>query len=242
MAIGVYKLVARYNRLLAGVISLLVLCTLALLWPIPIHGGFTILGETLYHELRHEFAKRESEVEQEKHEAFNRAIDNRFAGPIEYELVRQLSGDWHEVRVSNTNAYYDDQSKMLWSEWIYFETAGDLPSLELAKGYCQQLDPAGYWALISEGENYLLWKSQGQHPLSSAKTSTVAQNIDVQFGFEMPVYALRNIGQGNKPGPIGKRLFSLRCVALTKDAPVGGYVRSDISLDEWNSYQLSKLK
>ena len=33
-----------------------------------------------------------------------------------------------------------------------------------------------------------------------------------------------------------------RIVALTANAPAGGYKQSEISLDEWNRYQLSKVK
>ncbi len=48
IALGVYLLVARRNRWLAAGLAGLTLTGLMLLWPIPIHGGFMLLGETLY--------------------------------------------------------------------------------------------------------------------------------------------------------------------------------------------------
>lgn len=113
--------------------------------------------------------------------------------------------------------------------------------IKLAKQYCQQLEPIGHWALISEGENYLLWKAQDQHGMPVALTSSVSQLIDKDSGFEMPSYVLRKNNPDNRQMPAGKRAFSLRCVGRTQDAPMAGYVRKDIQLDEWNRYQLSKM-
>lgn len=243
VAVAVYRVFARRSRLLALGMSILVLSILILLWPIPIHGGFTILGEALYDEISREIDRYQDQKRQQKKEDFTRTIDDRFAGPIGYEIIQQLSDHWYRVQIkpSLTGAYFDTESKMLWSDWISFETAGELPSLKLAKGYCQQLEPMGYWALISEGENYLLWKAQGQHGMPEAQTSSMSQLVDKDFGIEMPSYVLRKNNPDNRRMPAGRRIFSLRCVARTQDAPAAGYVRKDIQLNEWNRYQLSKI-
>lgn len=240
-AYGVYRVFAVRSRILAAGLAALTLSTLVLLWPIPGHGTFTFLGEMLYWELDRALDRRARETKQQKKREFVEQVETRFYGPLNFSVTERLSDNWYRVRVDGTlPAWYDTDSRMLWSEWLPFEADASLPSLEVAKARCQSHQPHGHWALISEMENYLLWKSEGRKLLPRAPASTVSYLVDENLGMEMATYALRKSAANTNQQSTAYRDYVVRCVARGPDAPPGGYVRKDVPLEEWNRYQLSK--
>lgn len=239
--IGVYWVFARRSRWLGAGLGLLLVAVLVLLWPIPIHGGFTFLGEVLYRELHQALEARQEVARQQEKQEFAQRVETRFSGTLNFGVTEALSGTWSRVLVDGTQpAWFEADSRMLWSDWLPFEADAALPSLPAAKARCQDYLPHGHWALVSEAENYLLWKSGGDKLLPRAPASSMSYLVDDDLGMEMPTYKLRGSANnaGQQPGEY--RQFVLRCVARGPGAPAGGYVRHDIPLDEWNRYQLSK--
>jgi hypothetical protein len=138
-------------------------------------------------------------------------------------------------------AWYESDSLLLWSDWLLFEPDAALPSLASAKEHCRSYPPEGHWALASEMENYLLWKSGGDQLLPDAPASSVSYLVDEQTGLELPTYNLRGYADNAGQWSSEHRVFVARCVARGPGAPPAGYARWDIPLEEWNRYQLSKL-
>jgi len=239
--VGVYWVFARRNRLLGAALGLLLVAVLVLLWPIPIHGGFTFLGEVLYSELENQMKARVEEKQATKRQEFVAQTTNRFHGRPGFSVVERLADDWYRVQTGDgVDAWYDAGTRLLWSEWLPLDSNEPLPPLERAKVRCQEHPPTGDWALASEVENYLLWKSDGRNLLPQAPGSSMSYLVADDLGMELPTYALRK-----QPAPAGGHAtvptgFAVRCIALGADAPAGGYARRDIPLNDWNRYQLSK--
>jgi len=238
-ALGVYLLLARHSRLLGAGIAGLVLTGLVLLWPIPIHGGFTVLAEVIYRELEHSLTQWGQRQTRAKRAAFATRMEARFAGPLDLNMVERMSQDWYRVQTrGGSYAWYDAGTGLVFSDWLGLDPSPALPSLDAAKERCRTQSPEGYWALISEPENFLLWRAGERSPLPPAPASTVSYLVDESLDMEMPTYALR--GSADNTGSLAPRRFVVRCVARTTAAPAGGYVRLEIPLEEWNRYQLSK--
>jgi hypothetical protein len=239
--IGVYWIFARHSRWLGAALGLLLVVVLALLWPIPIHGGFTFLGEVLYRDLHRQHQARQEVAKQQKKQAFVERIETRLSSTLSFSDAEPLAGTWSRVQVDGTQpAWYESDSRLLWSDWLPFKADAALPSLQAAKARCQDQPPLGRWALASEAENYLVWKSGGDKLLPTAPASSVSYWVDEDLGLEMPSYKLRHTSN-NISQQGGTRPFVVRCVARGPGAPESGYLRKDIPLDEWNRYQLSKL-
>ena len=245
LAVGAYRLLAKRSRILAAGVSALLLSGMVLLWPVPIHGGFTFLGEILYRELGRALEQRAGDAGQRQTEAFTRQIEARFAGPLEFSVTERLSEHWSRVLIGdNGSVWHHGSSDMLWSEWLPLDTQSPLPSLDSARARCRQYPPSGYWALISEAENYLLWKSRAYELLPPAPVSTISELIELRPPMRTPTYDLRTASpDANQRGGrrIGEpRSFVVRCVARGPHAPAGGITRKDIPLAEWNRFQLLK--
>jgi len=129
---------------------------------------------------------------------------------------------------------------MLWSEWLVLPDEGSLPSLSAAKDRCRSEEPHDHWALAGETESFHLWKFGGEAVVPAPTWSTVSYLVNEQLSVEMPTYRLRGDAGGNVPGGL-KRVFAVRCVARTAEAPPGGYAQGPIRPEDWNLYQLSKL-
>jgi hypothetical protein len=187
--VGAFRIFARYSRLLGAGLGLLLMVMLVLLWPIPIHGGFTFLGEVLYRELDLALEAHQEVVRQQEKQELRQRLETRFGGPLDFSITEPLSGTWTQVLVEGSQpAWYESGSHLLWSDWLPFEPDAALPSLKLAKARCRSYPPEGHWALASEMENYLLWKSGGDHLLPGALTSSVSYMVDEQTGLELPTY------------------------------------------------------
>lgn len=240
--IFVYRAMRKHGKVLAVSLGLLTVTVLSLLFPIPTHGGVTFVFEVIYHEWkspRYELTDTTADI---KRQAFSERMNARFRAPIEFKVIASLSGDWNEVMLSDERqAWFDTNSKLIWSEWLSLEANDSLPTLKTAKARCRDYPPAGFWALSTEAENVLLWQSRGQQILPATAASSVSYSVEEQFQIEVPSYILRNRNSRNNRQANNQSLFVVRCVARSEGAPPGGYSKKDIPLDLWNRYQLSKL-
>ena len=119
---------------------------------------------------------------------------------------------------------------MIWHEPILFKDAAHKPTLSQAKLECTQLSPSGLWAIPTESEMYYFWKANGKKIVPMSNFSSISLLINIANESEIESYTL-------KPN----KQFVINCVARTKTAPTHGYTQEDISLSEWNNYQLQKL-
>jgi hypothetical protein len=230
------------------------LAGLVLLWPVPIHGGITILGEILYRELGSALRQQQRDQARQQQTAYTQRLADRVAAPLPFTVTQPLAGSWAKVQTAGgVSAWHDSSSGLLWSQWLPLPASAALPTLETARNRCRQQPPAGYWALATETENYHLWKAGGEQQLPAAPASSVAQLLDSKTRLEMPTYAIKHTADNNRQNSsqnrtqIGsqssarQRHFVIRCTARSPDAPVGGYNRSDIPLQQWNRFQMRRL-
>ena len=241
LSFAAYKLCVRWGRFRAGIAATLTLGAAILIWPIPIHGGFTFLFAVAWQELNQRY-RQNLEIKQTiKKNEFLSKWNQRFKGPLDVHPRRRLNPHWLEVDSQyGGRAWLDESSKMVWSELIPLETTTDFPSLELAKTTCSSLPPKGYWALPTEAENYTLWRSGGADVLPHSEYNVVSYLVDEQLRLELPTYGMGKKGNSNVASQQGNS-FAVRCIARTKNAPLRGYIKSDIALDDWNEYQLQKI-
>lgn len=242
LCFAVYKLCVRWGRIRAGIAATLTLGAAILIWPIPIHGGFTFLFAVAWQELSHNYQQYLEIKQTIKDNMFLTKLNQRFKGPLDVYPRQQINSFWHEVETQyGARAWLDESSKMVWSELLLLATTTDLPSLEMAKTTCSSLPPKGYWALPTEAENYTLWRSGGADVFPQSEYNVVAYLVDDQLGLELPTYAMgKKTGNANVASQPGNP-FAVRCIARTKNAPLRGYIQSDIALDDWNEYQMRKI-
>jgi hypothetical protein len=235
VAVFVYRWAAAAGRMPAIGLSVASLLALVMLWPIPIHGGFMFLGETLYRELRQWLDKPKlAQVS-----ASLPSIEGPLVEATAIDITGPLSENWQAVLVyDGLSAWYDSVGGMLWSDWLALDESDALPSLEVARARCARHPPAGHWSLAGELENYWLWKGGGQAVLPSAPVSSVSFLDD---GLGVATYQLRTTADNRRLAGDGDRVFVVRCVARGPRARSGGYWRHDIPLDEWNRFQLLKI-
>lgn len=242
LAYTVYKLSARWGRLHAGVATALTLGLGVLIWPIPIHGGFTFLFVAAWDELSRNYQQTVEIKQSQKERAFLSKLNRRFKGALDIYPRQQINSHWLEVQAAHgARAWFDESSKMVWSELIVLQATAELPSLEMAKATCVNLQPSGYWALPTEAENYTRWRSGGSELLPNGKHSVVSYLVDEQLGLELSTYVLGKKSANTDIGTSQRNSFAVRCIARTKEAPPRGYIKSDIALDDWNEYQLQKI-
>lgn len=229
----------RFGVAVALLASGLALVSLVGLTPIPVHGGVTLVGQVLYHELLAHFdhaSRTEPVITQETGQN-----SPRFAGALAFSPLGQLAHPWSEVVDDYGNrGWLDAASGLIWSNWTLLESDAAMPPLPLAKAHCARKDPIGYWALASNAEEALMWQAGGHQYLEKATTNTMSYSLDSSFGLELPSYRLHSPSSNQEPRT-EKRVFSVRCVARSADAPQDGYSQRDIDLELWNTYQLNKL-
>ena len=238
----VYRHFAARGRLRAALYGISTASILVLIWPIPIHGGFTIWAEALYDELERHMKRRHDAEEIRRAEVFQLRLQERFAAPLDYDVVSRLSGSWHTVSVTGGRlAWYDALSRLIWSEPLDFPSSAPWPSLAQAKALCRAYPPAGHWALPTEAEQYHFWKAGGATALPHPAASQLAYIVDEDLQTEIPTLSVANRGNANARTDPGPSTATVRCVARGPGAPARGYVKADIPLEEWNRFQLSKL-
>ncbi len=203
-------------------------CT-ALFFPIPIHGGFTVLIEVLLDELHSQAAFRRLERKDENRAAFLASLENRFGEPLAYEILDRPQPGWAIVDTVGGQAWLAEESHLIWGRLLIWPQIAGLPTLEDAERLCGEQHPSGCWALPTEAEYYHFWKAGGERIFPAEGYGRLASTVDTELRQKLPSYRL------------GPRGVALRCVARTAEAPVRGYVQEDIPLAEWNSYQLGRL-
>jgi len=236
----VYRWLAVGNRVLAAVVAMLMLASLVLLWPLPMHGGFMLLGETLYDEMSRAWQRRD---EQRLRQRLSHRRAGRFDGALGFAIDEPLGDTLSRVLVDGGGtAWYRSDTSMLYGEWLPLAYQGDLPSLAEGRARCRRYPPAGKWDLSSEAEELLLRRGGADESaaLAPAPAAWLSQLIDVAAGMNMPIYRLRGAAPNDGRSARIKKAFVVRCVARSEQAPPGGYSRDDIPLREWNQYQLSK--
>lgn len=237
----VYWWVGRHNRLLGVLAGLFSAAALVLIWPIPIHAGFTFLGAIMIDELRDELARVETVHEARKDQRFIQGLEARFAGVIAYGHVAELAGSWSTVTLPTGGvAWLDNHSGLIWSTPLVLTTEAPLLALEAGKTLCREKAPAGYWALPTEAERYQFWRAAGRQHLPHKVAPAMGYIVDEAMGMELPSVSLPPARSGNNH-PRGAIPLMLRCVGRGPAAPTRGYIRSDIPLPEWNRYQLAKV-
>lgn len=234
----VFWFLRRRSMVLAVILSLLSVPALVLVWPIPIHGGFMLLGEAILDEWSRDRAQEEHiRVDQKKQEYLDK-LGGRFQGELAIVQSHPHSRGWQKiVDAESHTAWLATASGMVWSQWLELTATESLPTLALAKQRCAEFSPAGFWALPTEAEHVHMWLAGGLDVLPTTETGSVSYMVDADFQMEMPVYHV--IGGDNSQAR-GARRFSVHCVARGPSGPERGFIRRDIPLEDWNRYQLFK--
>jgi hypothetical protein len=236
-AVGL-RLTRELHPILRILSSLSITAVTALLWPIPIHGGITMIGGILLEE----FSSRRKQTPERP--ALPSGSDahfrsGRFAGRMEIRSEISTADRWHAVVLGrNRRAWLDPSSGLLWSDSQRLTGSSRLHRIDAAKRLCTELEPAGYWALPTEAEQALLWNTATRSGLPGSEISEVSYIVDDSLGMELPVFRVRGHGNNESAVPPGA---TIRCVALGPGAPPGGFIRRDIDLELWNRYQTSKI-
>lgn len=203
-----------------------------LLFPFPIHGGVTILGEVLWGEIDRWADGQADRREERRDEGFRRSLESRFAEDLPFVPRGRRRGVWMEALLENdTLAWYDSESGLVWSDaqtvpaW---EPGGDV---EPGRRFCAQKWPAGFWALPTQGELFGFWDHAGHEVSPWTGQSTPSVLVDEALRLEIPVW---HRGRGNT--------VAVRCVARSPRAPKVGYLQSDVDASRWNQFQLEKAE
>lgn len=114
-----------------------------------------------------------------------------------------------------------------------------MPTLEAAKRRCRDQAPAAYWSLPTEAEHAVMWKAGGHAVLPATDAGTVSYTVDADLRSEIATY---RVGASRRSRPGAPRRFAVRCVARGPGGPARGFIKQDVSLVDWNRYQLSKSK
>jgi hypothetical protein len=227
-----YRALRHRGRLPAAVLSLSVLALLTLLYPIPVHGGFTFLAEILIEEWA---AHRRSEGDravQRAEAAFVARLEARFAGPLAFRILDRAPGGWARVATDEgTEGWYERKSRLIWTDMLPWPDAPASPPLEGAVAFCNAVPPQGYWTLPTEGELYFFWKAEGAAISPGRGYSSMAFMVDTGLQMELPT-----VFRGTRAG------YTLRCVARSPKAPEAGYTRDDVELGAWNAFQIRKAE
>jgi hypothetical protein len=241
--IGVYLVFSRRSKVIGFAAGLTASLALVLLWPIPIHGGFTFLGDELYTEITNwlqETRLRREAFIGDREEAPRKP---HYGGPLDIAVVQELSPEWFFILVNGkVPAWHHATTGLLWSEWLALAPTEGHPELGEAKARCQHHAPPGRWELASELDNYLLWRTDGDRFLPAAPASSMSYLSEETLAMELPTYDLRRPAgsQGQAPFPSRSRRFFVRCITGAPGVPLARLSRQQIPLDDWNRYQLSK--
>jgi len=237
----VYRWVRRRHQLLGVLAGLLSSAILVVIWPIPIHGGFTFLGAIMLDEISDQWKQVEESSLTRKDERFLQSFETRFAGVIQYKDVTVLTGDWSTVTLAGGEvAWLDNHSGLVWSEPQVLTTDNPLGALEAGKALCSDYYPAGYWALPTEAERYQFWRAAGKQHLPHKVAPAMGYIVEDDMRVVLPSVSLPATESSNNANR-GMISLMLRCVARGSGAPKRGYIRSDIPLSEWNRYQMARL-
>lgn len=230
LAVAAYRLTRRLGRVVASTTALGVLGIEALLFPIPIHGGFTFPIEIAISELSSLGRAAEEARDRSADRAFLDSLEGRFAGPLEPEILERGPDGWtRATNAAGDELWLDESSGLLWRGPLAWDAAGAAPDIASAQAFCAALEPAGHWALPTDGELLTLWRAHGYARMPGDGRSSLSA---LAAPGTRSLLAARFAGDA--PG------YSLRCVARTGAAPARGYVSDDFPLEENNRFQLEK--
>lgn len=230
-----FRLLRRFGLIVAVAAALAISSSMLLLWPIPIHGGFTFLGEVAWDEWQNNLRLKETAARQARHDAHLEQLAARFRGELPVVSRSAIESRWAlVVTAEGSRGWHDLQSALIWSDWLPLPPGPMQPELAAARRPCAELPPAGYWTLANEAERALLARHGDRTPVPPAPGSMVSYVAEATSTLELPTYSLA------KPSG-SRRAFFVQCVARAPGSPTRGYVREDIPLAEWNRYQLGKL-
>jgi hypothetical protein len=203
-----------------------------LLFPFPIHGGVTFLGQVLWEEADRWVSGQADRREERRDEEFRRALEQRFAGDLSFVPRGRRRGVWMEaVLEDDTLAWYDTESGLVWSEAQTVPTWEPAGDVEQGRSFCSRKWPEGYWALPTQGELFGFWDHAGHRVSPWTGQSTPSLLVDEALRLEIPVWYR---GSGDT--------VAVRCVARSPRAPKAGYLQSDVDSSRWNEFQLEKAE
>lgn len=188
--------------------------------PVPIHGGFLLLGPEVARETWAEWRRSRATAAEAQRE---QAADARFAGWLAAEAI----GD----------GWRDPATGLVWSPAIWRTSEITPEALAEGRRRCAARVPASYWALPRNAEFFWLARTD------RAEGAWLADAFLWPDGLSLPTrvtFARRralpaDATPDQRGGPDGT---DVRCVAVTPPAPVRGYRAADIPLAEWNAFQL----
>lgn len=232
-----FRRLRRYGRLPAIAAGVATASTLLLLWPIPIHGGFTFLGEVAWHEWQGHQRLQQAAAVQAKRETHDVRLATRFRGELPVATRTTIDDRWAQVTTADGDVgWHDQQSGLIWSGWQPLADSPTLPDMAAADRRCAERAPRGYWALANEAEYVLLARGDGPAAMPPAPGSVVSYIAEAGSTLRLPTYRLAPSAKS-----AARRPFVVQCVARAAGSPARGYVREDIPLAEWNTFQLGKL-
>jgi hypothetical protein len=187
--------------------------------PVPIHGGVLILGPEIIRETWREWRRSRDAAADARREAHDAG---RFAGWLAAEA---LGDGWR-----------DPASGLVWSPAIAETPQADAASLADAGRRCAARPPAGYWAVPRNAEFFWLARTE------RAAGRWLADAYLWPEGISLPIVVALDPADAAGPPRAGQDArgapLQVRCVAVTPPAPARGYRAADISLADWNAFQL----
>lgn len=243
-AIAVYRVVARWGRGRGVMAALVALLVGVAVWPLPIHGGFMLLGEVWVDELRSSLQQQAERRDTRRHDAFIEGQARRFAARLDFVAGGEVESGWRSgTTPEGSPVWLDEASGLVWSEVLPFAVTDPTESLRAASQACADHPPRGQWALPTDAEGYFAWRNGGQQVLPRRSGRFVSQRVDTTFELTLPVVAIVRPRDARPAGQeSGELAWRVRCVALGEKAPRRGYLDLDISRNDWNTYQLDKLR
>lgn len=197
-----------------GVVALFAVACL----PVPIHGGFLLLGPEVARETWAEWRRSRATAADAQRE---QAADARFAGWLAADAV----GD----------GWRDPATGLVWSPAIWRVDAITPAVLAEGQRRCAGRAPAGYWALPRNAEFFWLARTDRAEGAWLADAFLWPDGLSLPSRISFPGPPATAADPAQRLTPDGT---DVRCVAVTPPAPVRGYRSADIPLAEWNAFQL----
>jgi hypothetical protein len=240
----VYRFAARWGRLRGALTALVALLLLVVCWPLPIHGGFMLLGEVFVDEMLSMRERRHDELQTRRRDRFLAEQSERFGERLEFAPGVSLAAGWRAGRTRDGSpVWLDERSGLVWSDALELSIVQPQELLADARRACAEHPPRGQWALPTDAEGFHLWRDGGEAVLPHRHGRLVSQRVDTDFELALPIVRIvrtsdaARVGQQDEEPP-----WRVRCVALGASAPRRGYLDVDIPRDEWNAYQLAKTR
>ena len=185
--------------------------------PIPIHGGFILLGPEVAREAVAEWRRSRAVTAEVRRET---RLDHRFVDWLPADAI----GD----------AWRDPATGLVWTGPIGEPAAITAAGLADARQRCTDLAPAGYWALPRTSEFF--WLARTDRALGRWLADAFLWPEGISLPTLVPLSRpVAPVATGQPTTPVGA---AVRCVAVTPPAPIRGYRSDDVPLAEWNAFQL----